>query len=481
MEKSLKRYIIIAVAFALMGMVGCIPAPAGMTQEAIKVLGIFVGVLILWLTVSIDWPSLVCIVAVSFLPTFSFKDILSISFGGETVVFLFCTFLCTYALSQTPFLRRCALAMVTSRLARKGPWQFATTFFGSVILIGCFMSPTVLFVIFLPILEEVYKVLGLKKGDKVAKMLMLGLVFCTSISAGMTPIAHVFSIMALGFYETATGSTIGYGPYMAFAIPVGIICVILMLLVFRFILRPDMSKVESVDVSHLKEQLEPFGKREGMAFFVFALIICAWVLPSLLKGVFPTACNAISAFGTAMPPMVGAVVLCILAPEGKPLLPFGDAMKNGIPWASVIMSAGTLTIGAAMTNEDIGLSQWLVDTLGTKLSGVAPIVLILIIVLWAAIQTNLSSNMVTVTVVTAVSIPIMLATNGQINTAAVVSIIGMMAAYAFATPPAMPHVAIAGGTGWCSVGDLLRYGTLQMFIGVIVAVAVGYPIGCIVM
>ncbi len=481
MSKNARRYMIIAAAFALIVIIGMLPAPAGLTREAMWVLGIFVGVLILWLTVSIDWPSLVCVVLIGLLPTFTFKEILAGSFGGETVVFLFCTFLCTYALSQTPFLRRCALAMVTCKTAKKGPWQFAITFFCAVILIGCFMSPTVLFVIFLPILEEVYKVLGLKKGDKVAKMLMLGLVFCTSISAGMTPIAHIFSIMALGFYETATGSAIGYGSYMAFAIPVGIICVILMLLVFRFILRPDMSKVKSVDVSHLKNELPAFGKREGMAFGIFVLIICAWVLPSLLKGVFPTVCNAISAYGTAMPPMVGAVVLSILAPDGEPLLPFGDAMKHGIPWSSVIMSAGTLTIGSAMTNENIGLSQWLVDTLGPKLSGIAPLVLIFIIVLWAAVQTNLSSNMVTVTVVTAVTIPIMQATNGAINTAAVVCIIGMMAAYAFATPPAMPHVAIAGGTGWCSVSDLLKYGSLQMLIGVVIAVMIGYPIGCMVM
>ena len=57
----------------------------------------------------------------------------------------------------------------------------------------------------------------------------------------------------------------------------------------------------------------------------------------------------------------------------------------------------------------------------------------------------------------------------------------MMAAYAFATPPAMPHVAIAGGTGWCSVSDLLKYGSLQMLIGIVIAVVIGYPIGCMVM
>lgn len=480
-SKNLRRHIVVAIALLLIVGVGFLKAPAGLTPAGMEVIGIFAGALLLWLTISIDWPSLICIIAVGLMPIFTVKDILGSSFGNETVVFLICTFLCTYALSKTPFLRRCALAMVTSRLAQKGPWQFAITFFGAVLIIGCFMSPTVLFVIFISILEEVYNVLGLKKGDKIAKMLMLGLVFCTSISAGMTPIAHVFSIMAIGFYEAATGLTIGYGPYMLFAIPVGIICFILMMLMFKVILRPDMSRIKSVDVSHLKKELEPFGKRELYAFITFALVIAAWVLPSLLKNIFPDICTLVSGLGTAMPPMIGAVVLSIIAPDGKPLLNFGEGMKAGVPWSSIIMSAGTLTIGMAMTNEEVGLSQWLVDTLGPMLTGVTPIFLVIIVTLWAAIQTNLSSNMVTVTVVTAVAIPIMLATNGTVNTPAVVCIIGMMSAYAFATPPAMPHVAIASGSGWCSVGDLLVYGMIQMIIGVLIAVIVGYPIACLVM
>lgn len=34
-----------------------------MTQSAMRVIGIFLGTLLLWLTVSIDWPSLLCMAA----------------------------------------------------------------------------------------------------------------------------------------------------------------------------------------------------------------------------------------------------------------------------------------------------------------------------------------------------------------------------------------------------------------------------------
>lgn len=481
MSSSLKRYAIILAAFLIGIGIGLTPAPAGLPQAGMHVLGIFACCLLLWLMVAIDWPSLVCVVAISFMGIVNFKKILSTSFGGETFVFLLCTFLCTYALAQTPFLKRCAIAFVTSDIAKKGPWYFAISFFAAVIVIGFFISPTVLFVVLLPMLEEIYAVLKLEKGNPIASMLMMGLVFCTSISSGMTPIAHVFSIMAIGFYQAATGISISYGSYMAFAIPVGIISVILMILMFKYVMRVDLSPLGRVDVSHLKESLEPISRREILSVLVFLSVIVAWVLPSLAESAMPSVAKFLKSYGTAMPPMVGAIVLSILATDNKPLLDFNGAMKNGIPWGSLIMTVGTLTLGMAMTNKDVGISNYLIHTLGPQLHAMNPMLIVFFLTLWAAIQTNLSSNMVTVTVVVAVAIPLTLATGGTVNSAAVVSIIGMMAAFAFATPPAMPHVAIAGGSGWTTVKELLKYGILEMFLAVLVTVIIGYPIATMFM
>jgi len=99
----------------------------------------------------------------------------------------------------------------------------AGAFFLAVMLVGLFISPTVLFFIMLPILEQIYEILGLKKGDRYASMLIMGLIFSTSISSGMTPIAHVFPVLAIGVYETLSGGTISYANYMGFAIPAGLV------------------------------------------------------------------------------------------------------------------------------------------------------------------------------------------------------------------------------------------------------------------
>ena len=76
-----RRGIITAISLAFMIFFKFIPAPEGMTQSAMQVLGIFIGVLILWMTISIDWPSMLCILAIAFVPEMNISSILSGSFG----------------------------------------------------------------------------------------------------------------------------------------------------------------------------------------------------------------------------------------------------------------------------------------------------------------------------------------------------------------------------------------------------------------
>lgn len=475
-KESNKRGIIIAISLFFMIFARYFPTPDGMTQAAMQVIGIFIGVLILWMTISIDWPSMLCIGAIAMVPGMTMSSILAGSAGNSTFSFLMFTFMCTYTLSQTPFIRRCAIAFITNKTAQKGPWQFMILYFASVLFLGSIMSPTVLVIVFLTITEEIYAVLGLEKGSKVANMMMMGMVFCSGISAGMTPIAHVFPLMALGYFTTATGNAIGYAQYMAVGIPVAIISTIAMLCIFKFILKPNMNEIKTLDVTSLKSQLAPMDRREVTVLVVFFSVVFLWVVPGLVKPIFPAFYTFVNSLGTAWPPLIGAVVLSIFTYKGEPILNFKEATSKGIPWASLIMTMGTLTLGSAMTNKNIGLTTWISEKIAPFAMTLAPLALVFLFVAWTSLQTNLSSNMVTVTVVCAIAIPITLATNGGVNTAAIVTLIGMMASYAFATPPAMATVVFAIGSGWTTTGDMAKYGFTLILIATIIAALIGYPI-----
>ena len=344
-----------------------------------------------------------------------------------------------------------------------------------------YVLPLVVFVIYLPILRAICEELELQQDDRLANALMLGQLFSSAISCGMTPIAHVFPIMAIGFYQNATGASVSYIHYMAFAVPVGLLCFAAMLLLFRFVLRPDLSCVSRLDFDALKRSVTPADRREKATLIIFFLVVAMWVLPEFIEPVLPAVASFLDTQGTAFPPLVGAVALCLLSVGGAPLMNFKEAMQKGVEWGSVIMAGATLALGSAMTNAEIGLTDWLSGAIAPTLNGLPVWLLILVFTVWAAVMTNVASNMVTVTVVCAVAIPLCMASGGAVSTPAIAMIIGMLASYAFVTPPAHPNVPLAIGSGWTKTGQVILYGTILMVISIVVTVAVGYPIASALM
>lgn len=453
-----------------------VPAPSGMTSSGMQVLGILAGVLVLWLTATIDWPSFLCLAGLAFVPELTMSGILSSAFGNSTFAFLMFTFMCTYAVGQTSFVKRCAIAFISNRIAAKGSWWFVTTYCLSVLLIGMIMSPVVLFVIYMPILDTICQELKLEKNDKLANTLALGTLFCCAIACGMTPIAHTFPVMALGFYQQMAGASISYLSYMMAAIPVGLISFGIMILLFKFLMRPDTGKLKNLDLSVLKSSVSPLENREKVILGIFFAVVSMWVLPDLIKGVLPDLAKFFSSKGTTFPPMIGAVVMFMVSMDGKPLLNFKEVMAKGIQWGGLVMAAATLAIGSAMTNSEIGLTDWLSGIIEPLISGLAPMVIIMVFVVWTYIMTNMCSNMVTVTVVCAVAIPICLSSGGALSAPAVAAMTGMGASYAFVLPPAHPNVALAIGSGWTNTSQVIRYGTILMAGAVLATIFVGYSV-----
>ena len=480
-----KKLIILILSLALMFLGRFLPDLPGLTSGGSQVIYIFIAVLILWLTTAIDWPSVIVLVALSLVPGLKTNSILSSAYGGSTFVFLMYTFIITYALSKTSILKRIAYGFIKSKIAAKGPWYFIFAYFASILVIGSFISPTVLFFIYLPILEEILNILKVKKGEKLGSLLMMGTVIMVAISSGMTPISHVFPIIALGLYQTTYQVSISYLSYMGAMIPTGILTGFITILLFKLILRPDMSGFKDLDLSSL-EVLEPkINKTEKAILSVFIFVVGLWILPNLMTTILPSGSlsdffNSLDSLGTAIPAMIGTVLLCIINIEGKPLITLKEAFAKGVPWSSLVMCAATLALGSAITNPDLGITAWITSGLSPLIMKMSPALIVVFFAAWATIQTNVSSNMVTATVVTTALMAIAPSLSSM-SIPALTILIGSLASYAFATPPAMPSVAIATSSGWTNAWQMLKYGALASLVAIIVASVVGYPLALLLL
>ena len=232
-KKILKEFIFLILALICIIGSKFLPEMWGLSSEALQVLGVFFGSLIMWIGVSIDWPSMITLLALGFIPTFGFSKTFAGAFGNTTVAFLLFTFMLVYPLSKTNFVRRCTISFITNKIAHKGPWYFVCFLFAAITFMGLFVSPSVLFVAFMPFLEDIFKVLNVKKGGKTGNMIMMGTAICISLSSGMTAIGHVWPTMAIGYYVSATGNDVNQFQYMAMGIPTGILLIILLVVFTR--------------------------------------------------------------------------------------------------------------------------------------------------------------------------------------------------------------------------------------------------------
>jgi sodium-dependent dicarboxylate transporter 2/3/5 len=401
--------------------------------------------------------------------------IFSKAFGNWLFPFLICTSAITYTLSKTQFIRRFVFFLISRRFAQKSSWNFIIILFVSICILGLFMEPTVLFIMFLPVMESIFDELGLRKEDKATKMIMLGLIVICGVSSGMTPIAHTFPLVAMAFYERDTGISIDWLSYSAFGIIVGVIVLVLMMLVFRFLLRPDLSMIKTLNSEGLRRELTPADRKERVTLAVFILVIVFWLLPSVTNELFPDFAALLAGVGNALPPMVGLIALSILTDKGKPILDFVDSMKNGVPWAGVFMACSVIALGSILTREEVGLTGYLTSAFVPAIQGLSPWLFLLFVVAWAVLQTNFSSDMVTLTMVYAVAIPLTMA-SGQWNPAAIACVLGISVCFAFSSPAATTYVSIAVGTPWIQMTDLLKYGLIMAVLSIAVLLVIGVPV-----
>lgn len=463
MKKTIQKNIFFLISILVIWLFPLFFTKLTLSIEASQMLAIFIAAIFLWLTIGIDWTSIFILLTIPILiPSISISEVMAASLGNNTIAFLIFSCILTYALSSSGFLRRAALWFVNSKIGQKSHWHFAFMYFLSILIIGSFIAPTVLFVLYFALAKEIYEVCSLKEDSSFAKMLMIGTAIFTSISCAMTPIAHTFPLMAIGFYETATGEIISWGKYMLIGIPVGIL---LSAFVFGILYFGFKKKIAAEGFNAFK--LAPMGKVsliEKESIIVFGLVVVLW----LIMGIAPNLIPGLKEATTTAPPMFGIVILCVLG-----ALNFKEAITKGVPWQSIILCAATLVIGKYLTSADFGITDYFASLVAPLTTNASAFSLILIVVAFAIIMTNLMSNIVTTTVAYNILTPIII-TTGLINPQLSTILIGMAASLAFATPPAIAHIALAAGSGYANSKDMLKYGGLTSIAAIVIVTLFGF-------
>ena len=183
-----------------------------------------------------------------------------------------------------------------------------------------------------------------------------------------------------------------------------------------------------------------------------------------------------------MPPLLGCIVLYILKDDGERIMSFREVTTKGILWGSVLMTGAATWLGSCLTNEEVGISAWLTDSLEPLTAAMPITVMILFFMTWAIVETNFSSNIVTTTVVSAVALSVLtVLPEGTVSVGAVLAMVGFAASICNMTPAGQSTInTVAIGSGWTNAKSMFIWGGIFAVMAILVLTFVGYPLGALI-
>lgn len=354
----------------------------------------------------------------------------------------------TYALSTSGVLRRIAIYFIDNPIAKKNSYWFIGSYYLAIFILGSFIAPTVTFILFFGLVKEIYSLLNLKPGDKIAKNLMIGTGFFASISCAATPIAHTFPLMALGYYEAMSGEIISYFSYMKYSVPMCILIAIAayLLLIFK------IDKSFNFKNIHFKQT--EWTDKEIISLTVFILVVICWIITGIWPEIFAT----FNSLGTIWPALVGIIILIACG-----ILDIKEAFSKGVSWSAIILCGATLALGKYVTAEEYGI----INSIEALFINIKPDIVLFVIIIFSIVCTNLISNIVTTTVSYNLFVPMIFA-SGMVSSEIATILIGISASLAYAFPSSIAHIALAGSSGWASTKDMIKYGSILIILSIII-------------
>lgn len=297
--------------------------------------------------------------------------------------------------------------------------------------------------------------------------LMLGIAYAASTGSLGTIIGTPPNALLVGYLE-GEGIDIGFLEWMIAGVPVAVV----FLVICWFLLTHVLFKPEIDDIPGgrqlIKDELSalgPMSQGEIRVAVIFCLAAVSWIAVPLIWDENPP----ISDTGIAMT----AAVLLFLLPSGVTpgvrLLDWDTAIR--LPWGVLLLFGGGLALSEQFNSS--GLTDWI----GEEASGLdgIPVVLLVIVVTAAIIfLTEITSN--TATAATFLPVAGGVAMGMSLDPLLLTVPVALAATCAFMLPVATPPNAVAFGSGYVTIGQMIRGGIWLNLIGIVLITIATYTL-----
>lgn len=432
------------------------PQPVGLPAEGQKAIAIFVFALIMWVTcpVPIFITSLIVIILLSVTGTWSEKNVLG-TLGYDVIWLMVSAFVLTSAMIKSNLARRFALFMVTrfGKTPKKTLFILVFINFALAFFVPSTTARATLMVPICIILLEVYK--AIPGESNFGRVMMLQGVQADALATSGVMTATAGNIIAVGFINDLTGSSIGYMDWLLAGMPTAIIT---MAITFFIGLRLFSFKGEATfsdGIGRLSRELNSMGNIstiELKTLTIFLVTVVLWATSDYHQSWFGF---EISVYMTA----IMAATWCLLPRFG--ILSWPEA---NIKWDLMLFAAGAYAAGNAL--EKTKGAEWMIGKVVTSL-GLENMshTAVYILVIFISMYSHLIFTSKTVRVTILIPSFIALAKTLGMDPVGLALAAALTTTYTITLPPHSKVNAIYFSTGFFSVLDQIKYAMVTCFVG----------------
>lgn len=361
----------------------------GLNEISMQVIGVFVGVIYGWITLSIGWPSILGLVAFGLTNYVSMSDLLVSAFASQTVVMIMGLLLLA-AFIQQAGLTTIIVDFLLSRKSAKGrPYVVLFYFLLAGFIAAILSQPLAVLVIFLELFLEIMKKTDIKPHSRAVPTFFVGSAFAIVIGDISLPFKGC-AILGIGAYSSITGENLDFLRYTLFMMPMCLLTIVAYVLFCKFILRINLSGLE--DYVHDTSKSAAITLRQKVSLVGVILAMAMLLVPSILPDSWAIT-PIITGLGLGGLTLFLVAILMMIKVEGKPLMDLGE-IASQYPWNVYFVIVVLLPLADALSSDAVGLKQLLSAGATSLLSGLPGVLTIFLVVLISAVVTNFANNMV---------------------------------------------------------------------------------------
>ena len=447
------------------------------TPLGMNILGIFIGTLYLWTTFDTIVSSIISIFLVGLSGYGAMNEILTSTFGNPILVQVLFLLTAINCLIENNLTEYCGRFFLTRKVCLGRPWVLAFFIMVGCMLMGAFMGGFTPIFLFCPILYDIFETVGLKKHDKFPTIMLILVTIATLLGFPVPPFMGN-GLALISNYATLTGNMgtvieINNAGYLAVGLIHSMVCIIILVLFCKYVLRPDTSKLKNLTMEDLnKNPLPPMSTQQKFV----AISFTAFILLLLVPSIFPT--HPVGKFVKANTYGIAALyvaILCAVRINKKPIMDLPTTMKR-FSWSSYFIIAAAILLGSALTNEKTGVSAFLNTVLMPILEKVPTPAFASIVMLLTVVLTNVCNSFVIGLLLQPVIATFCMATG--VNSAPIVAMmILFVLSSAAVTPAASPFAALMfGNKEWLDSKEIYKYSLIFVAIELVIVLFISMPV-----